>query len=340
MNTDKSIILETIEQVPMQIRQAWEEVSELEIPRDYYECENIVFAGMGGSLLGYYANKSMFGATLKIPMQECNGYFLPEYVSEKTLFFANSFSGTTEETLYTLKLAHKKGAKIFGQTTGGEMADYLRQNNLPCYIYDPKYNPSAQPRQGYGYSIFAPMALFAKLGYIQISTSVVSNALEFMKDTLSPLKDTISSQIKKFENFPIVYTASEHLEGVAHISRNLTHETAKHFACEHFIPELNHHLMEGLSYPKNNKLYFQIFNSNFYHPRVLERVSITAKVIADQGHIVEIVNSNGANKLEEFLYFLSYGAYIAYFLGMHHGIDPSKIPFVDFFKEKLGKIQE
>ncbi len=50
---------------------------------------------------------------------------------------------------------------------------------------------------------------------------------------------------------------SEHLVGSCHSFKNLLNETAKTFAVLFDIPELNHHLMEGLKNPSRIREFFK-----------------------------------------------------------------------------------
>jgi len=47
------------------------------------------------------------------------------------------------------------------------------------------------------------------------------------------------------------------------------------------LPELNHHLMEGLAYPEDNKknLIFLLINSKFYSPKISGRYELTKEII-------------------------------------------------------------
>ena len=50
---DPSNVYGSILALPDQAKQAWEEASQLELPENYLDFDNVVFAGMGGSNLGF-----------------------------------------------------------------------------------------------------------------------------------------------------------------------------------------------------------------------------------------------------------------------------------------------
>src|SRR5690349_13251814 len=105
-------VLGSIEQLGDQSKQAWEEVHALQFPEQYKKATSIVFSGMGGSALGAYVTKAMYMDTLMVPFEIVNDYHLPPYVNKDTLVILSSYSGTTEETLFSAQEALDKGAMV------------------------------------------------------------------------------------------------------------------------------------------------------------------------------------------------------------------------------------
>jgi len=105
------------------------------------------------------------------------------------------------------------------------------------------------------------------------------------------------------------------------------------------IPELNHHLMEGLGNPKDffKKFSVLMLDSNHYHPHTHKRYDLTAQIFEKQGGVVIEYNANGKTRLEECGELLQFGGFVSYYLAMINKINPIEIPFVDWFKEQMGK---
>ncbi len=102
--------------------------------------ENIVIAGMGGSGI---SGKILSEFYSKKPLFVVDDYNIPDFVDEKTEFFAVSYSGNTEETLHAANQAKKKGAHVHAITSGGSLS---KMN------YDTILIPSGlQPRSALGY---------------------------------------------------------------------------------------------------------------------------------------------------------------------------------------------
>lgn len=341
---DKSNCLGSIKQLYLQCRQTWQDIEKIKINKSYKKVENIVVNGMGGSSLGTHVIESLFFDELKIPLITVRGYKLPKFVNKNTLFIASSYSGNTEEVLAGVKEAAKRKAKVLGITSGGKLLNYLKRKNLPFYKIKADFNPSGQPRMALGYSILGQMGLLKKAGLIKISDADVKQlALKLEKLNKiwgldQPQKTNNSKKLAKiFQNKIINIVSAEHLVGNSHILANQFNETAKNFANYFEIPELNHHLLEGLTHPKNNKknLVFFFIESNLCFNKTNKRFKLTEDVVGKNGINFQRYKTKSYNKFEEVFEVLLLGSYISFYLAMLNGIDPAKIPWVDYFKNKF-----
>ncbi len=95
--------------------------------------------------------------------------------------------------------------------------------------------------------------------------------------------------------------------------------------------------MEGLTYPKDKNLIFVFLNSPFYFERNKKRFEVTKKVLRRQNVDYLDLAFTAADKIEEFLLYLQFGSYLSFFLGIDYEVNPSLIPWVDYFKKELVK---
>src|SRR3989344_1068502 len=331
---DLSDAYSSIRQLPNQIDQVLDEVKNITYPQSYYDADCIVISGMGGSVYSYYIISSLFAHTLKKPLIAVNDYKLPSFLPRKTLFLGSSYSGSTEETIATTNSAIKNKYKVTAVTTGGVLGDLMKQNQLPFYQFEPRFNPCGQPRVGIGYMIFGTILILEKLKYLSFNFEELESSIDLLKNKDDEIQQKAHDLKNTLKDAMIILVASEHLSGVVHSGRNQINETAKVLAEYHLIPELNHHLMEGLTYPKDKKLLFIFYNSPFYYERNHRRFEVTKKVLSQQKISFLDVSFEARNKIEEFLLYLQFGSYLSFFLGIDYGVDPSKIPWVDYFKKE------
>lgn len=320
-----------------QCTQIWEDAKKISFPEEYKDIENIVICGMGGSAYGGHVVKELFKDTLALPIYVNSDYQLPAFVGPKTLVVLTSYSGSTEESVANSQEALTRGAKITGVTSGGKLREFLQSQNVPALIFNSQFNPSNQPRLGTGYIILGTIALLNQLGVLTVTDAAAQTAISELEANHEIIKTQAQQAAQKIMGFLPMIFGADFLVGNAHIMRNQFNETSKTFSAFSEIPELNHHLMEGLKYPADKKLIALILNSNFYIDRVAKRTQLTQDVVAKNNIPVVMYTPLGSDKLSQMLNVLSFGGYVTVYLGLLYGEDPSLIPWVDYFKEQLAK---
>lgn len=342
---DKSGMLQSIEFLDEQCAEAFNDLKGVNFPADLSQAKNIVVAGMGGSALGAHIIDSLFSGELKVPLEIVNDYHLPAYVSKETLVILSSYSGSTEETVSCLKEVQALGCRVIVLTAGKDLAEYKTQNKLAGYIFNPHFNPCGSPRMGLGYSLFGMMLIFGKLGLIKFEETEIKKAIKTIEkyneafgvaamSANNPAKQLASKMKGKIP----VYFSSGFLAGNMHTAANQLNENAKSFAAWFLLPEINHHLMEGLVFPEELKkqLAFVFFESELNEERVQKRFALTKEVAAQKGMETLSYVFQEKTKLGQVFEMLVLGSYVSFYLAMLYNIDPTPIPVVDWFKGRMG----
>ena len=309
----------------------------LSFPNEYLDIKNIVFSGMGGSALGAQIVYNLYKKQLSLPFYINNDYNLPGFVDENTLVILSSYSGTTEETLSSAKDAIDKKCKITAITTGGDLAKLMEDKNFPYLKFEPKNNPSGQPRLGIGYSVFGTIILLSKLGVLGVNNNDLTKAIESIRQTRNKIEEDAKLLSKSLQNTIPVIFASEFLIGNAHVLRNQFNETAKTFSTYSPLPELNHHLMEGLKNPPEKNLKILFLESDLYSEKLKNRIQLTKDVVLKNNLSYESYKALENSALSQVLEILLLGGYLTFYLAILYDQDPSVIPWVDYFKKELAK---
>lgn len=339
---DPAGVLASIEALPNQIMEAWDEARAVRMPKSFGDVCAVAVAGMGGSALGAHIARSVYGRELGLPFSITNHYELP-VVDTATLVILSSYSGNTEEVLAAGKAAMQAKAKLAAMTTGGALAAWSRRRKIPGFIFDPAHNPSNQPRMGLGYGIFGILGILHAAGVLRVPNTDVVAAVAAARRAIrrygvsAPAPRNPAKRLARaLQNKGVLVISAEHLSGNGHAFQNQFHETAKHFAAWFDLPELNHHLLEGLSYPVGEKFHAVFLASRRYHPRVRARIPATTDVLKRQGVSATQFISGEKTLLGEAVETLVFGSFVSFYLAMLHGEDPSRIPWVDFLKKRLG----
>lgn len=339
---DSKNVLGSVELFPNQCISTWNTNVENKIDLSNVEIKNILVLGMGGSALGAYILQSLDIFT--VPINISHDYNIPNFVNEDTLVLAISYSGGTEETLSATKKAIAKNAHVVCITVGGELEKIATENNLDLRKINTEHNPCNQPRFGVGFMMMHIIKVCTDYRVCNLGKDEVEKALAELESWQNNFKqnnliDTIYTEAQTMKDFMPVLVYSEHLTNLGRFTRNQIHETAKTLALAHEIPELNHHLMEGLEFPNTNKekVYFVFFESNLYSEKINKRIAVTKDVLAKQGIKYTTVDMEGKSKLAQILIGMQKAMYLAYTLGIIHEKDPSDIKWVNYFKEQLSK---
>lgn len=343
---DKQNMLGSLQSVGKQVEQMLKLEKNLMLPADYKKVRNVALLGMGGSALGMHWVKSVFADELRVPVTIVNDYRLPKFIGPNTLVIASSYSGNTEEAISAVLEAKKSNAKIVVFCSGGELGKMADGFKWPALVFTTENNPCNQPRIGLGFSIAGQLIILGKTGLLSVGRRTFENIIDVFNDSCQKfgiVEPKIFNPAKRLagqmKNKSVWFVGSEHLVGNAHIAANQMNENGKRFAGYFVLPELNHHLLEGMANPASNKkdLLFVFLESGLYHQRVLKRYEITRNVLMQNNVPFETHTCVAGDKLGQACETLVFSGYLSYYCAMLSGIDPSDVPLVDYFKLEMSK---
>ena len=339
---DEEGFINCVQEFPEQCERCWKEWQVLPLPARFIQAKNIIITGMGGSSIGGALAAGMSNE-IKIPVIIWRDYGIPDWVNKDTLLIVVSFSGNTEEPLDGLKKAAEKTDKIITIASGGELDVLSRKYKTTHY----HISYTGEPRASFGFLFTAVLAIFAKLKLLEITDEDFREAIVLLRglqkkidiNVRTPNNNAKLLARKIVDKIPIVY-GSGILRAMARRWCNEFGENAKTAAFLQVIPEMNHNTLSGLEFPKNlgQKIFIILLQSKFDHPRNRIRQDVSMQVF-QKNHIPfeTIMLEPSPTPLSEVLQFTIFGAYVSYYLGIIYNANPSKIPVVDFLKEKLAE---
>lgn len=310
-----------------------------DIPTIEGKFDNIVYAGMGGSSLS--ASLSLAWPGYKVPFEICRTYDIPAYVSEKTLFIAASFSGSTEETLSALAQAEAKHAKIVVITSGGKLSEIAEAKGYPIA----KLPAISQPR-------YATLAILKAIVQIMVATGQCDASktadLESLAKELEPNLKKFRADVPSEQNpakqlalelagsSPVVYSSSL-FAGVAYKWKISFNENAKNVAWYGIYPEFNHNEFLGWSSHPIDKPY-KIINlvSSFDHPQIQKRFQISERMLSGKKPSAEVVTLQGDTLIQQIIYGTTFGDFVSLYLALLNGLNPSPVDLIQKLKAELA----
>lgn len=298
------------------------------------EIEEIIVSGMGGSALPGEILQSVLDK-LKIPVIVSKDYNLPEFAGSKTLVFAISYSGNTEETIESFKEAWRKGCKVIVITSGGRLAELADEKKVPIILV-PEGLP---PRLAYGYQFFSILKVLENSEIIKSiekdiekTASIISKYKSFKERAEDFLEDVV-------EKIPIIYTSSS-MKAVAYKWKINFNETSKKQAFYNVFPEMNHNELVGFMDECRAKKDFFVFfiKDEDENRKINKRIDFTKQIIKKQGIDTTEINLTGHSRLSKIFSAIYIGDWLAYLLAKKTGVDPDAVELIEELKKKMKKV--
>ncbi len=306
-----------------------------------YDYSSVLIAGMGGSAVGGLLLSDWLLYTTKVPIQVSRGYHMPGWVNERTLVYAVSYSGNTEETLSQYHEARERGCRIICFCSGGELERLAKENGDPV-IY---FKKGIQPRAAIPFQFFSLAAVSMKVGLIEdVQYEEILETLEVTRllcDSMrldAPTEENMGKQLANIlkEYIPFVY-APRQFQAVAYRYSTQFNENSKSPAATNFFPEAFHNsimAMEG-----NEDLLCTncvvIIRDPLEGERLTKKIGISKDLMSEKfGKLVE-VQAVGKALLTRMMSALLIGDFASAYLGVLYGIDPGTTDSIESLKASM-----
>jgi len=340
---DTEDMLGQIEELPDQLETAWSRGQTLPLGLEQ-TITHVVVAGMGGSAIGADLLKAYSAPSLRVPMEIWRNYELPAYAEgPSTLVVLSSHSGNTEEVLSAQVAARARGTSVLAITRGGRLGASGEVEGFPVW----RFEHEGQPRAATGYSFGLLLNALARLGLLDDPSDEVADAVAAMRrqqEMLQPDVPVTSNPAKRMagqlmERWP-VFLGAGILEPVARRWRTQVAELAKAFAQFEALPEADHNMLAGILQPECLfACTMTVFlESSLEHQRNVLRTRLTREILMMEGINTDFFRASGDTRLAQQWTALHFGDYVAYYLAIAYGVDPTPIPAIEELKERMQDI--
>ena len=338
---DPENMLAYIDALPDDLEKAWALGQTYDLP-ELPQIHKICIAGMGGSAISGDMLASFLAKGGKVPIVSWRNYGLPDWASgEDTLVICSSHSGNTEETLSAFEQALKNGCSILAFCTGGELAKRAQAAGKACWIFE----HHGQPRTAIPFAFGILLAFLQRAGLADFGSSEINDAAAIMRSQREIL--TASSPVHQnparrlggqlLGRNVIILGAGEN-EVIARRWKGQIAELAKAWASFEGLPEMNHNALAGLEAPESlfEKTSAIFLRAKMDHPRNQIRIDHSMQQFLIAGMAVDSVQAMGNSRLAQMWSLLQFGDYVAYYLALDYGVDPTPIAALNALKRKLA----
>jgi glucose/mannose-6-phosphate isomerase len=339
---DSQNIITEIEALPDQLNAAWDLGQNLDLS-PWEDIQGVVIAAMGSSAIGADLLATYIAPTCPVPVTIVRNYDLPAWAKgPRSLVICSSYSGDTEETLSVFEQAVSRGCRVLAVTTSGQLTAKARKAEAALWIFE---HP-AQLGSAVGYAFGLLLAAFTRLRLIPDPGDDLSGAVTAMKaqqTTLGADIPIMQNEAKRLAGQSmgrwVMIFGSDHLEPVARYWKIQLNELTKTWAQFEVIPEANHNTLVGVANPQEmiGHTMLLFLRAQSCHPRNQLRMKITKEYFMLEGLGTDFFNAKGNTRLAQMWTALHFGDYLAYYLALASGVDPSAMEAVDGLKAYLAE---
>ena len=327
--------------LPQHCQAAWQQAQASRLPDDWADSDKVVIGGMGGSAIAGDLLADLAAVEGGVPILVVRDLRLPFRLNQRTLFFACSYSGNTEETLALLDQAAQTEARIIAVSSGGTLTAWAKEHKVPLLTID----PSLEPRSAVGYNLLLLLGVLDQIGLVHLGLGELDSTVQSLSKKICQLKEDVviagnpakQLAIELRDKLILVY-GSGLFSGVARRWKSQFNENSKAWSYCETIPEMLHNSVEAFrsTLPMADCAMVLLLQPNVWDSAHLRHYTVVAELLRRENIPYRMLEGEQGSPLGQLLDMLILGDYTSYYLGLLQGVDPSPNPSIDAAKELLG----
>ena len=295
------------------------------------EVENIIFLGMGtGKTVGQVVC-AVGATTIPVPMLVESSYEIPACVGKRSLVFAVSGSGNTDEVNHAAAASAGRGARLAVIATGGWLVDFAQDYGAALVRIPPDIQPA---RATFAVVVASLLTILERIGFLPEARLWIDCAAAQLRRRREELwrEDSIAERLASLlidrhvlcqGDTPIGATAAERWK--TQINQN-----ARQSASFSEQPNASHN--EAVAWDCRNDLTMQrdaavLLRHGYEDLRVSRRIDLLAEYLSGKIQ-VHSVRGEGDTRLAVLMDLVMIGDFTSLHLAAQNGVDPSSIQFI------------
>ena len=295
------------------------------------DIDNILILGMGTGRTAGQVVRAVGAATIKVPILVESSYDLPGCIGGRSLVFAVSGSGNTDEVNHAAAAAVARGARLVAISTGGWLTDFAAECRAAIVRIPPEIQPA---RATFGVVVAALLATLQQVGFLPEARLWLASAAAQLRRRRDELgrdgnaAERLASHLAGRHvlcqgDTPIGATAAERWK--AQINQN-----ARQPASASEQPNASHN--EAVAWDCRNDLTLArdaavLLRHGYEDPRVSQRIDRLAQYL-DGKVPVHSVRGEGDTPLAVLMDITMIGDVTSLQLAALNGVDPRAAPFI------------
>lgn len=333
---DKRNMIQEINDLPDQLQSAWDLGQTHPLPK-LDDIRSIILCAMGDSATASELAVASVLSNLALPVTVHRNYGLPAFADLHTLVVCVSHSGNSEEVLDAFESAMNKNCALLAISTGGELSKRAKEKNIPLWNYDHK----GLDTTAIAHPFALLLALFNRLDLIPDPSEDVAEAVAMMKRSQQHIVPEVIAAKNPAKRYAgqlvgrwVTFVATENLAPVARRWKTQINQFAKAGANFEIIPEATHNTLIATLNPNatlNAHTMTLFMRAPSDHPRNRMGSDMMRQAFMLEALNTDVIDARGVSVIAHFWTLILFGDYMAYYLAMAYGADPSEEDaFVNF----------
>jgi glucose/mannose-6-phosphate isomerase len=295
------------------------------------DIENILILGVGAGRSAGEAVRALGSPTIEVPILVESSYEIPACIGSRSLVFAISGSGNTDEVNHAAAASAALGARLVAVSVEGWLVDFAQDTGTPLVRIPAEVTAV---RMSFGAVVASLLTILESVGFLPEAAPWIESAvaqLRRRRDQLSQ-KDNIAERLASAlvgrhvlcqGDTPIGAVAAERWK--AQINQN-----AKQAASVSAQPNASHN--EAVAWDCRNDLTMQrdavvLLRHPYEDARVSQRIDRLAQYL--KGKVpVHQVQGEGDTRMAALMDLVMVGDYASLYLAELNGVDPSSVRFI------------
>jgi glucose/mannose-6-phosphate isomerase len=338
---DPNEMLQVITDFPKNALKVIENIDKVRIKIHEDNYDSILVAGMGGSAVGGLLLRDWLIDTIKVPLVVNRAYHLPAWVNDKTLVYAVSYSGNTEETISQYMEAIEQGCTVICFCSGGILEEKAKENENILV----KFPKGQQPRAAIAFQFYNLAGVTRRIGLISdVKWGEVIESIKIVETHCREMNPRVPMESNKGKKLardirgyvPFIYAPSLFMN-VAYRYSTQFNENSKSPSATNFYPEAFHNSVMAREAGKKllERLCAVIIKDPLGDSRLNKKTDFSIELMKETFGKVVTVEAEGKSNLARIMSTLIQGDYASAYLGLLYGIDPNTTESINILKSRM-----
>jgi glucose/mannose-6-phosphate isomerase len=306
------------------------------------DVDQVLVVGMGGSGISGDVLAAVASPQCPVPIVAVKDYELPGFVGPRTLVFAVSCSGNTEEVVEAATEAAHAGAHLAVVCQGGRLGALAGEWGAP-HVAVPA--AIAMPRSAIGALSVPLLVMMEEVGVLPGARQLVGEAVIQLRRRRDELvqpgnaADVLARRIGR--TIPLIYGGGPIGAVAATRWKCEVNENAKAPAFANRLPEACHN--ETAGWGQHGDVTRQVLTlvqlrHDFEHPQVGRRFELVDDLVDEVVGAIHNVVAEGEGPLAQLFDLVITGDFVSLHMAAQAGVDPGPIDALDYIKSGLSRV--